>query len=87
MERVLAREMAAINKNEVREAIDLRKLAMESDEIKQLKIQINQAILNKQRAGQIAETQFRNQMNLVSIEITLILYFVTFHRKTTQQSR
>ena len=38
MEGILAREMAAINQDEVRKTIELRKLALESDEIKSLKM-------------------------------------------------
>jgi hypothetical protein len=38
MEYILAKEMAAINQDEVRKTIELRKLAMESEEIKSLKI-------------------------------------------------
>lgn len=38
MENILAREMAAINQDEVRKDIELRKLAMESNEIKALKM-------------------------------------------------
>jgi len=38
MEGILAREMQHINQDEVRKTIELRKLAMESEEIKGLKM-------------------------------------------------
>lgn len=38
MEHILAKEMAALNQDEVRKTIELRKLALESEEIKSLKL-------------------------------------------------
>jgi len=46
-------------------------MAEESQEIKALKLEIDAANLNKMRAAQCAEKQFRKQMNMVSTNLQI----------------
>ena len=51
MEHILAVEMQRIKNDDIRRTKDLQKMAAESDEIKKLKICIDQAMLNKERSA------------------------------------
>jgi len=64
MEEQLARQMARMKMTDERVNKDVAKICEESDEIKALKEKINQAYLNKERVGQMAEKQFRTHKEL-----------------------
>ncbi len=59
MEEQLAREMARMKMTSERTTKEVEKICEESDEIKALKARINEAYLNKERVGQMAEKQYR----------------------------
>lgn len=59
MEENLAREMARMKMTGERVNKEKDKICEESDEIKELKQKINEAYLNKERVGQMAERQYR----------------------------
>ena len=58
MEEQLARQMATMKVSGERTRKEVEKICEESDEIKALKAKINEAYLNKERVGQMAEKQF-----------------------------
>ena len=64
MEEQLARQMARMKMTDERVTKEVAKVCDESDEIKALKEKINQAYLNKERVGQMAERQFRAHKDL-----------------------
>ena len=61
MEEKLAREMARMRIEDERRKRELNKICAESDELKELQNKIKAAYLNKERAQQITETQYRKQ--------------------------
>ena len=73
MEKDLAKEMARMRITDEKKKREIAKICAESDELKELQEKINSAYLNKERAAQIAESQYRKQDELVSY-ITLYLF-------------
>lgn len=67
MDHNLAKEMARMKIVDEKRKREIEKICHESEELKELQNKIRQAYLNKERAAQIAETQYRNQDKLVSI--------------------
>ena len=61
IEEKLARQMAAMKITTVRNEKEVEKICSESEEIKALREKINNAYLNKERIGQMAEKQYRQQ--------------------------
>ena len=61
MEEKLAREMARMKMDTEKKTREVEKICSESDEIKMLQEKIRAAYLNKERAAQISEVQFRKQ--------------------------
>jgi len=71
----LAREMQKLKVVDDKKKRDIEKACAESDEIKELQAKIRAAYLNKERAAQMAEHQFRKQKDLeadADIEIELL---------------
>ena len=66
MEEQLARELARMRVTDERRRKEVEKICAESDEIKELQARINAAYLNKERGSQIAENQYRKQVDIVS---------------------
>ena len=66
MEHNLAKEMARMKIIDEKKKREVEKYCAESDELKELQAKIKQAYLNKERTAQIAESQFRQQQDLVS---------------------
>ena len=66
MEKDLAREMQKLRIVDDQKRREVEKACKESDEIKELQAKIRAAYLNKERAAQMAEHQFRKQQELVS---------------------
>ena len=61
MEEKLAREMARMRIEDERRKRELNKICSESEELKELQNKIKAAYLNKERAQQMTETQYRKQ--------------------------
>lgn len=61
IEEKLARQMANMKITTVRNEKEVEKICQESEEIKALREKINNAYLNKERIGQMAEKQYRQQ--------------------------
>jgi hypothetical protein len=66
MEENLAREMARMKMEREKQQRMVEKICVESDELKQLQLKIKAAYLNKERASQVTENQYRKQVDLVS---------------------
>ena len=66
MEEGLAREMARLKMDKEKQSREVEKICAESNELKELQAKIKSAYLNKERAVQVAENQFRKQVDLVS---------------------
>ena len=64
MEEKLAREMARMRIEDERRKRELNKICAESDELKELQNKIKAAYLNKERAQQTTENQFRKQVEI-----------------------
>ena len=64
MEEKLAREMARMRIEDERRKRELNKICSESEELKELQNKIKAAYLNKERAQQMTETQFRKQVEV-----------------------
>ena len=64
MEEKLAREMARMRIDDERRKRELNKICSESEELKELQNKIKAAYLNKERAQQMTETQFRKQVEV-----------------------
>ena len=64
MEEGLAREMARMKMEKEKQARIVEKICVESEELKQLQAKIKAAYLNKERASQVTENQFRKQVDL-----------------------
>jgi hypothetical protein len=72
MEESLAREMARMKMEKEKQSRIVEKICEESEELKQLQLKIKAAYLNKERASQVTENQFRKQVDLVSHHYSLI---------------
>lgn len=66
MEESLAREMAKMKIQDEKRMREVEKICCQSDELKELQAKIKAAYLNKERASQVTETQFRKQVEIVS---------------------
>jgi len=64
MEENLAREMAKMKINDEKRMREVEKICHKSDELKELQDKIKAAYLNKERAAQVSETQFRTQVDI-----------------------
>lgn len=60
----MAREMSKLKIVDERRQREIEKMCAESDELKQLQAHIRHAYLNKERAAQSTETQYRRQQDL-----------------------
>lgn len=69
MEEQLAREMARMKMEREKQKCEVDKICQGSEELKALQASIKAAYLNKERASQMAETQFRKQIDIVSTPI------------------
>ena len=75
MDKKLAQQMASMKIVDDKKRREIEKICQESDELKALQEKIRLAYLNKERASQITENQFRKQVNLVScFALLLTLY-------------
>ena len=75
MEEKLAREMARMRIEDERRKRELNKICSESDELKELQNKIKAAYLNKERAQQMTESQFRKQVEIeedAQIDMTML---------------
>ena len=59
MEESLAREMARMKREREKQSKEIEKICGESEELKELQQKIKAAYLNKERATQVTENQFR----------------------------
>lgn len=66
MEESLAREMAKMKIADEKRMREVEKICEQSDELKELQAKIKAAYLNKERAAQVTENQFRQQVEIVS---------------------
>lgn len=66
MEEQLAREMARMKMEREKQQREVSKICDGSDELKELQARIKAAYLNKERAAQMTENQFRKQADIVS---------------------
>lgn len=66
MEEALARQLASQKITDERRRREIEKLCSESDELKELQAKIKAAYLNKERAQQMTEKQYRTQIEIVS---------------------
>lgn len=64
MEESLAREMSKMKIQDEKRQREIEKICAESDELKELQARIRNAYLNKERAAQVVETQYRSQVDL-----------------------
>lgn len=62
----LARQMALLKIDDERKKKDVERICSASDELKALQHKIMSAYANKERAAQIAEKQYRQQVHVVS---------------------
>jgi len=77
MDHNLAKEMARMKIVDEKRKREIEKICSESEELKELQAKIRQAYLNKERSAQIAESQFRNQTQLVSIYLNFLIIYKT----------
>lgn len=66
MEENLAREMARMKMDKEKQQREIEKICAESPELRELQNKIKSAYLNKERAAQVSEGQFRRQVEVVS---------------------
>lgn len=64
MEESLAREMARMKMEKEKQSRIVEKICVESDELKELQAKIKAAYLNKERASQVTENQYRKQVDM-----------------------
>ncbi len=69
MEENLAREMARMKMEKEKQSREIEKICAESPELRELQNKIKSAYLNKERASQVTETQFRKQVEVVSKDL------------------
>jgi hypothetical protein len=61
----LAKELQRQKVERERQKHEIEKICVDSDELKELKEKIRLAYLNKERAAQLAEQQYRKQREIV----------------------
>jgi hypothetical protein len=66
MEENLAREMARMKMEKEKNMREIDKICAESPELRELQNKIKSAYLNKERATQVTEHQYRKQIEVVS---------------------
>jgi len=54
---------------------EIEKICAESPELRELQNKIKSAYLNKERASQVTETQYRKQVEVVSLYSIIILFY------------
>lgn len=69
MEENLAREMAKMKMEKEKQSREIEKICAESPELRELQNKIKNAYLNKERASQVTESQYRKQIEVVSIYV------------------
>jgi hypothetical protein len=67
MEENLAREMAKMKMEKEKQSREIEKICAESPELRELQNKIKNAYLNKERATQVTEAQYRKQAEVVSL--------------------
>ena len=72
MEENLARELALMKMDKENNNREVEKICAESPELRELQNKIKSAYLNKERATQVTENQYRKQMEVVSMHATII---------------
>jgi hypothetical protein len=75
LEENLAREMAKMKMEKEKNQRELEKICQESPELRELQNKIKSAYLNKERATQVTESQYRKQAEVVS-NATFIFYIM-----------
>jgi len=70
VETELAKELQRQRVERERKCKEIQKICEESDELRELKEKIRLAYLNKERAAQLVESQYRKQRELVIIYIS-----------------
>lgn len=70
LEENLARELARMKMDKEKETRELEKICAESPELRELQNKIKQAYLNKERATQVTEHQYRKHAEVVSLLIS-----------------
>ena len=75
MEQNLAKEMARMKIVDEKKKREIEKICGSSEELKELQLKIKSAYLNKERAAQMTENQYRRQIDLVSIIHILTINF------------
>ena len=78
MEENLAREMARMKMDKEKQSRELEKICAESPELRELQSKIKSAYLNKERASQVTETQYRKQVEVVSTPATFTLLWQSY---------
>ena len=63
---ITIQQMAKMKIVDEKKRREIEKICSESEELKELQAKIKQAYLNKERASQMTENQYRKQVNLVS---------------------
>ncbi len=71
MEENLAREMARMKMEKEKNMREIDKICAESPELRELQNKIKSAYLNKERATQVTEHQYRKQIEVVSNSLAL----------------
>lgn len=66
MEEQLARELARTKQSEEKRKREIEIICSQSDELKELQQRVKAAYQNKERAAQMAEQQYRRQIEIVS---------------------
>lgn len=74
MEESLAREMARMKMEREKQSRIVEKICVESNELKDLQLKIKAAYLNKERASQVTENQYRRQVDMVSLKAFLAVF-------------
>ena len=66
LEENLAREMARMKMDKEKNSREIEKICAESPELRELQNKIKSAYLNRERATQVTEHQYRQQIEVVS---------------------
>jgi hypothetical protein len=67
LEENLAREMARMKMEKEKNSREIEKICAESPELRELQNKIKSAYLNRERATQVTENQYRKQIEVVSV--------------------
>jgi hypothetical protein len=78
MEENLAREMARMKMDKEKQNRQVEKICAESPELRELQNKIKSAYLNKERASQVTETQYRKQVEVVSFYHLKFIWLMPF---------